>query len=669
MEKLNQLQEHEHLNEADGCCTRHSHSTETHHHDHAHESKKYNLKVYFPVFFSLTLLLLGLAADHWWQLASFSGMVRFSWYLIAYLPVGWPVLKEAYLSLAQREYFNEFLLMTIATFGAFYIGEYPEGVAVMLFYSFGELLQQDAVRQARKNIRTLMDIRPKEAYLLQGNEINTVQADTVVPGSVIVVKPGEKVSLDGVLLSDFAHLNTSALTGESKPLTIEKGEKVLAGSIVIDTLIQVKSTKRFEDSSVAKIISLAQNAASQKAPTERFIRKFAKIYTPIVALCAVAIVIGPYLYSLVSSYPFNFEDWFYRALVFLVISCPCALVVSIPLGYFGGIGAASRNGILIKGGNFLDLLAKIKIIVTDKTGTITKGHFEIQNIFTNTLTTEQLLRYMASLESGSTHPIARAVVEYARKHQIGFSSVQDLQEHSGKGVTGQIDNQTIAVGNDRLMKALSVDFSDMQPQTDDAVLYCSVNGKAEGYLIIADSLKEDTLPAISELKKLGINRLVIISGDNNGIVQNVASTTGIQEAYGDCMPEDKVKILTRIKNETKEPVAFVGDGINDSPVLAISDVGIAMGQLGSDAAIEMADVVIQSDRPSKIPVAIRIGRKTQNIVLQNISLAFGVKLIVLLMGAGGVASLWEAVFADVGVALLAILNAIRIQKMNFNTND
>lgn len=666
MEDIKHIQAHQHSQAEEGCCTHHSHNPAS---EHPNEQGKSRFRVYYPAFFSLVLLLTGLALEHWLQSDAFNGYKRFLWYLTAYLPVGLPVLKEALLSLGNKDFFNEFFLMTLATLGAFYIGEYPEGVAVMLFYSFGELLQGDAVRQARKNIKTLMDIRPKEAFLLQNDQITTVNADTVKPGDTIVVKPGGKVSLDGKLLTDYATLNTAALTGESKPLVLEKGENVLAGSIVIDSLIQVQVTKKFEDSAVAKILELAQNAASQKAPTEKYIRKFAKIYTPIVVLCAVLILLLPFLYSLYTGGIFLFDEWLYRALVFLVISCPCALVVSIPLGYFGGIGAASRNGILVKGGNFLDLLAKIKTVVTDKTGTLTNGRFEVQHLYTKDLNQDTLLSYIASLESGSTHPVARAVVQYAGKMNTVLSAVEGLQELPGRGVTGQINHKTIAVGNDRLMKELSVDLTQITPQTEDTVLYCAVNGTAEGYLVIADSLKEDSLSAVSAMKSLGINRIVMVSGDKDSIVQKTARQAGIREAYGDCMPDDKVKILSRIRQEESKPVAFVGDGINDAPVLAISDIGIAMGRLGSDAAIEMADVVIQSDQPSRIPVAIKIGRKTQSIVLQNISLAFGVKLIVLLMGAGGIATLWEAVFADVGVALLAILNAIRIQKMNFNIND
>jgi Cd2+/Zn2+-exporting ATPase len=661
---------HQHVEEDAGCCSHHSHQASTgHNHDTGQHSEDNRLRAYLPVVISATFLLTGLAAEHWLKISIFKGFIAFAWYLAAYIPVGWPVMKEAFTSLWKKDYFNEFFLMTLATTGAFYIGEYAEGVAVMLFYSFGELLQGDAVKQARKNIRALLDVRPKEATLLKNGQHVTVDASSVQPGETVVIMPGGKVSLDGQLESDSAVLNTAALTGESKPVHVEKGGNILAGSLVMDSLIYINVTKKFEDSAVAKIIELAQNAASQKAPTEKFIRKFAKVYTPVVVLCAVLIILLPFLYSLFAGSLFVFDDWLYRALVFLVISCPCALVVSIPLGYFGGIGAASRNGILVKGGNYLDTLAKIKTVVTDKTGTLTKGIFEVQQVVSEDISHKELLSFMAALEAGSTHPIARAVVEYAKSKNIDFAAAESVKEISGKGVIGQCNEKSIAVGNQRLMQQLSVNVSHLNIPSEDSVLYCAIDGKLAGYLIIADSLKDDAIRMVSEIKSLGINRIVMISGDNNAIVQKTARQTGIQEAYGDCMPDDKVNKVSQIKSESAHPVAFVGDGFNDAPVLAMSDVGIAMGHLGSDAAIEMADVIIQSDQPSKIPVAIKIGKKTQNIVLQNISMAFGVKLIVLLMGAGGVATLWEAVFADVGVALLAILNAIRIQKMNFNIND
>lgn len=652
------------------CCAHHSHqSTSVHNHTHNNPQEDGRIPAYLPVIVSATLLVIGLAAEHWLKLKAFNGIIAFAWYLLAYIPVGWPVMKEAISSIWKKDYFNEFFLMTLATIGAFYIGEYAEGVAVMLFYSFGELLQGDAVKQARKNIRALMDVRPKEATLLKNNQLVTVDATTVQPGDTAIIMPGGRVSLDGQLISDTAILNTSALTGESKPVNVEKGGNILAGSIVMDSLIHINVTKKFENSAVAKIIELAQNAASQKAPTEKLIRKLAKIYTPLVVLAAALIILLPFLYSLFIGWNFVFDEWLYRALVFLVISCPCALVVSIPLGYFGGIGAASRNGILIKGGNYLDLLAKIKTVVTDKTGTLTKGEFKVQQVVSDGLPENELLAMMAALESGSTHPVARAVVSYAQIKNIAFTPVEVLQEISGKGVTSQVGDKIISVGNQRLMDQLSVETKHLQIPPEDAILFCAVDGKLAGYIVIADSLKDDSIQAIKDLNLLGINRIVMVSGDNDAIVQRTAREVGIREAYGDCMPEDKVKILTRIKHETGQPVAFTGDGFNDAPVLAMSDVGIAMGQLGSDAALEMADVIIQADQPSKMAIAVKIGRKTQKIVWQNISMAFGVKLVVLLMGAGGVATLWEAVFADVGVALLAILNAIRIQKMNFNIND
>lgn len=662
MHYLNRIQRHQQSNHEDGCCSNNHTSTST-------ESTATSwLQRYASVLFSLVVLVTGLALEHIWKVAFFTETVRFFWYLIAYLPVGLPVLKEAVTSLSRKDLFNEFFLMTLATLGAFYIGEYPEGVAVMLFYTFGELLQDDAVRRSKANIRALLDIRPKHATILVNNHSSEVPASEVAIGTTIIVKPGEKLALDGELLSQTASFNTAAITGESKPITLNKGETALAGSIALDTLVQVRATKQFQDSAVSKIIDLAQNALSQKAPTEKYIRRFAKIYTPIVVLLAVLIILVPYGYSFTTGESYNFDEWLYRSLIFLVISCPCALVVSIPLGYFGGIGAASRNGILVKGSNYLDLLAKTKTVVTDKTGTITKGLFEVQGVYSENMPIEQLLSYAASLEMGSTHPIAKAVVQHTEQLAIPLHTVSNVTELSGRGMTGEINQQTIAIGNARLMNELGITTNHLAIPIETAALFVAVDEQLAGHITIADSLKDDTLLAIQQLHQVGIERIVMVSGDQNNIVQAVAKQAGIQEAHGNCMPADKITIVRQIKQTTKTPVVFVGDGINDAPVLAMSDVGIAMGTLGSDAAIEMADVIIQSDQPSRIPIAIAIGRQTQKIVLQNISLAFGVKFVVLLLGAGGLATLWEAVFADVGVALLAILNAIRIQKMNFNLN-
>lgn len=648
------------INQPGSCC---SHDEPVHSdddgHDHGHSADSGWFTMFLPAIISFVLLLIGIGFDQYFEQNWFSGPVRIAWYVIAYLPVGFPVLKEAYESIRKGDVFSEFFLMSIATIGAFAIGEFPEGVAVMLFYTIGENFQGLAVSRAKSNIKSLLDQRPDEVSVLENNVATKVKAADVAIGAIVQLKAGEKLGLDGELLSDSASFNTAALTGESKPDTKVKGEAVLAGMINGSTIALVKVTAAYNDSKLSKILEMVQNAVTKKAPAELFIRKFAKIYTPIVVYLAIAICLLPMLF--VSDYVFS--DWLYRALVFLVISCPCALVISIPLGYFGGIGAASKNGILFKGSNFLDSISTIQNVVMDKTGTMTEGVFKVQEvIIQDGFDKDEILKLVNVLESQSTHPVATAIHNYVG--QIDSSILlKNVEEISGHGLKAEIDGKELHVGNFKLMDKFSIAYH-VDPN---AVVYTTIaiayGNKFAGYLTIADEIKADAQEAVTKLKALGV-KVTMLSGDKTNVVQFVAKTLGIKNAFGDLLPEDKVNKLNEIKAKN-ETVAFVGDGVNDAPVIALSTVGIAMGGLGSDATIETADVVIQDDKPSKIPMAINIGKQTKKIVWQNITLAFVVKAVVLILGAGGLATMWEAVFADVGVALLAILNAVRIQKMKF----
>lgn len=629
------------------------------------EKKESIFAEYWKVGLSFILLISGIIMNVL-ELPFFrEGYFSLIWYVVAYLPVGLPVMKEAWESMKDKDYFSEFTLMFVATLGAFYIGEYPEGVAVMLFYSVGELFQEKAVDKAKRNIGALLDVRPEEAAVVRDERVVIENPQSVKVGETIEIKTGGRVPLDGMMLNEVAAFNTAALTGESVPRSIRMGEEVLAGMIVTDKVIRIKVIRPFDKSALARILELVQNASERKAPAELFIRKFARVYTPIVIGLAVLIVLLPFIYSLITpQFLFTFNDWLYRALVFLVISCPCALVVSIPLGYFGGIGAASRLGILFKGGNYLDAVTKINTVVFDKTGTLTKGTFEVQ--FCNCesgVSEEELIRMIASVESSSTHPIAKAVVNYAGQRDIELSSVTDSKEYAGLGLEAAVNGIQVLAGNGRLLSKFQIEYPPELLSITDTIVVCAIGNKYAGYLLLSDSLKEDAKIAIQNLKALGIQNIQILSGDKQSIVSNFAEKLGISEAYGDLLPDGKVKHLEELRQHTENQIAFVGDGMNDAPVLALSNVGIAMGGLGSDAAIETADVVIQTDQPSKVAEAIKIGKLTRRIVWQNISLAFGVKLLVLILGAGGLATLWEAVFADVGVALIAIMNAVRIQKM------
>ena len=640
------------------CCStkpkkEHNHGAHDHSdHDHSHSSSKIALYISLIIFFS------GLILDFWIKADWFTSNIwlRFSWYFLSYILVAFTVFKEA-LELAKNlDFFNEFSLMGIATIGAFAIGEFPEGVAVMLFYTIGEMFQESAVNRARNNIKSLLDVRPKEATVFRDGNWKTIAPDDVKIGEKIQVKVGEKIPLDGVLLSEKASLNTSALTGESKPSSIQKLEEVLAGMLNLDQVIEIETTKLFENSSIVRILQMVQDASSRKAKTELFIRRFAKIYTPIVFVLALLVTLVPYLF--VENYVF--KDWLYRGLVFLVISCPCALVISIPLGYFGGIGAASRNGILFKGSNFLDIIANVTTVVMDKTGTLTKGVFKVQDIVPENISKEDFLSILSSVESHSTHPIAKAVSEFHPSNQIPES----VEEISGKGIKAVINQQRVLAGNTKLLKTFNINYPEFLEEIVETTVVLAIDNEYKGYITISDEVKEDSELAISNLKNSNI-KTMMLSGDKDSLTQNISKKLGIDSAFGGLLPEGKVEKLENLKSNPKEVVAFVGDGINDAPVLALSDVGMAMGGLGSDAAIETADVVIQTDQPSKIATAIKIGKATKKYDYQNIGLAFGVKVIVLILGAGGLANMWEAVFADVGVALLAILNAVRIQNMKF----
>lgn len=627
-------------------------------HDHTSSSNS-PIKMLLPAIVSLVLLLAAITLDYYVTTDWFAGWIRVVWYVVAYAPVGFPVLKEAVESIRKGQVFSEFFLMGIATIGAFAIGEYPEGVAVMLFYAVGEVFQTLAVKRAKANIKSLLDQRPDEVTILENNQAKTIKADTAVIGNIIQLKAGEKLGLDGELLSNTASFNTAALTGESKPDTKAKGDTVLAGMINLNSVAQVKVTTAYTDSKLSKILDLVQNAAAQKAPTELFIRKFAKIYTPIVVFLAIAICVLPLFF--VDDYVFH--DWLYRALVFLVISCPCALVISIPLGYFGGIGAASRNGILFKGSNFLDIIANVQNVVMDKTGTMTEGVFKVQEVVLNPKFNQaDIMAMVNALESQSTHPVASAIHEYVGNVDTSIK-LDKVEEISGHGLVAEVNGKALHVGNFKLMDKFAIVY-DIDPAS---IVYTTIaiayENKFVGHITIADSIKEDSQLTIDKLNALGV-KTTMLSGDKGSVVKLVADTLGIKSAFGDLLPEDKVNKVKEIKARN-ESVAFVGDGVNDAPVVALSDVGIAMGGLGSDATIETADVVIQDDMPSKIPMAINIGKQTKKIVWQNIILAFTVKAIVLILGAGGLATMWEAVFADVGVALLAIVNAVRIQKMKF----
>ena len=630
-------------------------------HNHNSLEKISNFNTYLPAIFSFIMLISGIAIDYFDAFPFFEGWIRIVWYSAAYIPVGFPVIKDGWSSIKKGDFFTEFFLMSIATLGAFAIGEYPEGVAVMLFYAVGELFQSAAVNRVKGNIKALLDARPDEAMVYRKEDFVSVHPETVEIGEKIQVRVGEKIPLDGILLSERASLNTAAVTGESKPDTIITGEKVYAGSINLDGVIEVETTKEFKDSSIARILDMVQNATARKSKTELFIRKFARVYTPIVVFLAIGLTFLPYFF--VDDYVFR--DWLYRALIFLVISCPCALVISIPLGYFGGLGAASRNGILFKGASFLDAITKVNTVVMDKTGTVTKGVFKIKQVVNKSAFAEaEFMQYLMAMEEQSTHPIAKAILEY--KVDGEDFEATEVSEVAGKGLKGSVNGKQVLVGNKALMASNGIDVPEETNTIVESIVMVAIDGNFAGYVTIADELKEDAHQAIEQIRNARISKIIILSGDKDSITQQISDELNINWAKGGLLPEDKLNEVEGLKKQSGTTVAFMGDGINDAPVLAASDVGIAMGGLGSDVAIETADVIIQNDQPSKIARAVKIGRSTRRIVWQNISLAFGVKAIVLILGAGGLASMSEAVFADVGVALLAIFNAVRLQRMTWS---
>lgn len=622
------------------------------------------MKQYRNEIFSFLMLMAGVLLEYaqtsWFALP----YVSLVWFLAAVAPVGLPVMAEAWEHLMKKEYFSEFMLMTIATIGAFCIGEYPEGVAVMLFYAVGEQLQDSAVDKARDNIRALLDMRPRTASVFRKGQYSIVSPEAVETGETIEVKVGEKVPLDGVLQNEVGVFNTAALTGESLPRSVSQSGEVLAGMIPVNETIRLSVTKPYSQSTLARMLEMVEEAAECKAPTELFMRKVARYYTPAVIGIAFLIPVLPFLYSLVQpSFIYLFASWLYRSLVFLVISCPCALVVSIPLGYFGGIGAASHKGILFKGGNYLDAITKADTFVFDKTGTLTTGNFRVCRIETAGIYSEaEVLKYIASAESKSSHPMAKAVVEYAKQQQATLYPVGAVTEIAGYGLEAYIGGKQILAGNYRLMDKYGIAYPEGLHEMSESLILCACNGIYAGVVVMEDELKDDAVEAIRGLKQQGIRHFEILSGDKTALVQNIAHRLDIRHAYGDLLPADKVARLQKLKDE-KHCVAFVGDGINDAPVLALSDVGIAMGGLGSDIAIETADVIIQDDSLSKLVTAVRIGKYTRRIIWQNIILAFLVKFAILALGTVGVATLWEAVFADSGVALLAIFNAMRINRL------
>lgn len=591
-----------------------------------------------------TAILLSLN-NEWLQIALF---------IISYIIVGGDVVKRAVKNIFKGQVFDENFLMSIATIGAFFIGEYPEGVAVMLFYQVGELFQSYAVGKSRKSIASLMDIRPDYANVKKGDELVKVDPDEVQIGDIIVIKAGEKIPLDGKVIEGSSMIDTSALTGESVPREVEVGSDILSGCININGVITAEVTKEFGESTVSKILDLVENASSKKSNSEQFITKFARYYTPVVVIIAVFLAIIPPLVTDGAT----FSDWIYRALAFLVVSCPCALVISIPLSFFGGIGGASKKGVLVKGSNYLEALAETEIVVFDKTGTLTKGVFNVQEIHPEGVSKEELLELTAHAESYSNHPISLSL-KRAYSKEIDNGRISDVEEISGHGVIATVDGKKVMAGNIKLMKMMDIPY--FKGELIGTIVHVAVNNKYIGYIVIADEVKEDSAQAIKELKAANIKQTVMLTGDNKSIGSKVAKELGLDKVYAELLPADKVEKLEELfsQKSKKGKLAFVGDGINDAPVLARADIGIAMGGLGSDAAIEAADVVIMTDEPSKIATTMKISKKTLKIAHQNIVFAIGIKIIVLILSAFGITTMWAAIFADVGVTIIAVLNAFR----------
>lgn len=587
------------------------------------------------------------------------GYLRFVLYMIPYLVIGYDILKKAFKGIINKQIFDENFLMAIATVGAIALGDYTEGTAVMLFYQIGELFQSYAVGRSRRNISDLMDIRPDYANIEQNGELTRVDPDEVEIGSIIIVQPGEKIPIDGVITEGSSALNTSALTGESLPRDAAAGDEVISGCINMTGVLRIRTTKEFGESTVSRILELVENSSSKKSKSENFISKFAKYYTPAVCYGAVALaVLPPLARMLVMGLSPEWGDWVYRALTFLVISCPCALVISIPLSFFAGIGGASNQGILVKGSNYLETLSRTKYVVFDKTGTMTKGVFEVSGIHHSNMDEEKLLEYAAHAECSSSHPISKSL-QKAYGKPIDRSRVTDIEEIGGNGITAKVDGISVAAGNSKLMKRLGVEYHDCHHVG--TVIHIAFDGKYAGHILISDVIKPHAKEAIQELKKAGVNKIVMLTGDAENVAEQVAGELGIDQVYSELLPADKVaRVEELLSGKTeKEKLAFVGDGINDAPVLSRADIGIAMGALGSDAAIEAADIVLMDDDPLKISKAIKISRKCLRIVYENIYFAIGIKVICLVLGALGIANMWMAIFADVGVMVIAVLNAIR----------
>ncbi len=586
------------------------------------------------------------------------GYVRFGLFMIPYLVIGYDILQKAFKGIRNKQVFDENFLMAVATVGAILLGDYSEGVAVMLFYQIGELFQSYAVGKSRRNISELMDIRPDYANIEVDGKLEQVDPDEVEIGTVIVVQPGEKVPIDGVIIDGVSTLNTSALTGESLPRDAKAGDEVISGCINMTGVLKIRTIREFGESTVSKILELVENSSSRKSKSENFISKFAKYYTPVVCYGALALAFIPPIVLLIMGKPTMWGDWIYRALTFLVISCPCALVISIPLSFFAGIGGASNQGVLVKGSNYLETLAQTSYVVFDKTGTMTQGVFEVSGVHHNEISDEKLLEYAALAECSSSHPISKSL-QKAYGKPIDRNRVTDIEEISGNGVTAKVDGISVAAGNAKLMKRLGISYQECHHVG--TVIHMAVDGRYEGHILISDILKPHAKEAIAELKKAGIKKTVMLTGDSKRVADQVAKELGIGEVYSELLPADKVSKVEELLHQKseKEKLAFVGDGINDAPVLSRADIGIAMGALGSDAAIEAADIVLMDDDPLKISKAIKIARKCIHIVYENIYFAIGIKILCLILGALGIANMWMAIFADVGVMIIAVLNAIR----------
>ncbi|WP_087037042.1 heavy metal translocating P-type ATPase [Thermococcus litoralis] len=621
-----------------------------HEHEHDEEEEEYTKTVY-QIGVSLALFAVGIVMRYYYDM---DNALVFGIFLASYVISGWKVLRSAVVNSIRGNVFDENFLIAVATIGAFIIREYPEGVAVMLFYVVGEFFQDLAVGKSRRSIKALLALKAEYANLLRNGEIVKVKPEELKVGEIIIIRPGEKVPVDGVVIKGTSTVDTSALTGESVPRTVKEGEEILSGMVNLSGLLKVRVTKELSESTVSRILELVENASARKAKTEKFITRFAHYYTPAVVGIAALIATVP---PLVTGDPFT--PWVYRALVVLVISCPCALVLSIPLGYFGGIGRAAKEGILVKGSNYLDALKEATIVAFDKTGTLTKGVFKVTKVETrNGFGEEEIIRFAALAEAHSNHPIAKAIRD-ASGGEINEAGVKEYEEIAGHGVRAKIGNIEVMVGNDRLLHRFNVEHDTCRVKG--TVAHVVINGKYAGYIIISDEIKEDSPIAVKELKRLGVKKVVMVTGDTREVAAEIAKQIGLNGFYAELLPEDKVKVIEELEKEKGNgKVVFVGDGINDAPVLARADVGVAMGALGSDAAIETADVVIMDDKPSKLPRAIKIARKTQRIVWQNIILALAIKLIFVSLGILGEATMWEAVFADVGVSLIAVFNAMRI---------